>query len=236
MDDMMRSMDCLKMAATFHNAALASTTCSGRTLGEDREPIWVEGSSKTPEPPLPEESPAPEPKNEIPLLPQIDFEPNISCFPDLQDINASIVRRELAEEGKRCVRQQLKAIKDKQDALRMSRETQQRKEERQSDQLQQKALRERNESLLIQKADQMTAAQLEAQHREQSAQRQQIDQKLHKLALEGVSRCQRRFNQKYEGIAKILLSLDQETVKVCAAQNAQLKELGQKFATARELR
>jgi len=229
MDDMMRAMDCLNMAATLRNAALASATCTGRTLGEDREPIWVEGSRKTPEPPLPEESPAPEPNNEIPLLPKIDFEPNISCFPDLQAINASIVRRELEEEGKRCVRQQLKAIRDKQDAMRLSRETQQRKEERQRDQLQQKALRERNESLLIQKADQMTAAQLEAQQREQLALRQQIDQKLHKLALEGVSRCQRRFNQKYEGIAKILLSLNPETVKVCAAQNTQLKELGQKF-------
>ncbi|EDV59495.1 nucleoporin GLE1 [Drosophila erecta] len=232
MDDMMRAMDYLKVTSTMHNAALASTTCAGRTLGEDREPIWVEGSKSTPEPPLPEESPAPEHKKEKHEIPQplrTDFEPNISCFPDVQAINASIVKRELAEEGKRCVRQQLKALKDKQDALRLSQESQQKGEERQRDQLQQKVLRERKETLLIQKAEQMTAAQLEAQQREQLALRQQTDQKLHKLALEGVSRCQRRFNQKYEGIARILLSLDKDTVKVCSAQNAQLKELGQKF-------
>ncbi|XP_039490822.1 nucleoporin Gle1 [Drosophila santomea] len=229
MDDMMRAMDYLKVTSTMHNAALASTACTGRTLGEDREPIWVEGSKSTAKPPSPVESPAPEQKKKIPLPPKTDFEPNISCFPDVQAINASIVKRELAEEGKRCVRQQLKALKDKQDGLRVLREPQQKEEERQRDQMQQKVLRERNESLLIQKADQMAAAQLEAQQREQLSLRQQTDQKLHKLALEGVSRCQRRFNQKYEAIARILLSLDKETVKVCSAQNAQLKELGQKF-------
>ncbi|XP_017001143.3 mRNA export factor Gle1 [Drosophila takahashii] len=228
MDDMMRALDWLKVKATLHHAALASKECKGRTLGEDREPLWVAGSRSTPEAsPLPEELPAA--KEELHLPVTIDSEPSISCFPDAQAINASIVRRELAAEGKRCVRQQLKALKDKQDALRLARDSQHKEEERQRDLLQQKALRERREMQLIQQADQLTAAQLEAQQREQLILRQQTDQKLHKLALEGVSRCQRRFNHKYEGIARILLSLDKETVQVCSTQNTQLKELGQKF-------
>ncbi|XP_037715814.1 nucleoporin Gle1 [Drosophila subpulchrella] len=225
MDDMMRALDWLKVKSTLHNAALASKSCTGRTLGEDREPVWVEGSKGTPEaPPTTEELPAP--KEEVPLPARTDSEPSISCFPDAQAINASIVKREMAEEGKKCVRRQLMALKDKQDAMRLSRAAQHKEDERQRDQLQQKALRERE---LIQKADQMTAAQLEAQQREQLVLRQHTDQKLHKLALEGVSRCQNRFSQKYEGIARILLSLDKETVQVCATQNTQLKELGQKF-------
>uniref|UniRef100_A0A6P4FBA1 mRNA export factor GLE1 n=1 Tax=Drosophila rhopaloa TaxID=1041015 RepID=A0A6P4FBA1_DRORH len=228
MNDLMRALDWLNVESTLQHAALASETCTGRTLGEDREPLWVEGRKQSPKATVIKEE-LPDIKEEAPQPPVSVFEPSISCFPDVQAINASIVRRELAEEGKRCVRQQLKALKDKQDALRQSRKSLQKEEERQRDQLQQRALRERNEILLVQKADQMTKAQLEDQHREQLALRQQTDQKLHKLALEGVSRCQRRFNQKYEGIARILLSLDRETVQVCSTQNTQLKELGQKF-------
>ncbi|XP_017044730.1 nucleoporin Gle1 [Drosophila ficusphila] len=228
MDGLMRALEWLTVESTLHHAALASELCTGRTLGEDREPLWVEGNKNTPQTlPIPEDFPAP--KKEISHPATTDLEPSISCFPDAQAINASIVRREMAEEGKRCVRQQLKALKEKQDALRLSRVSLQKEEELQREQLQKKALRERNEILLVQKADQMTAAQLEAQQREQLALRQQTDNKLHKLALEGVARCQRRFNQKYEGIARILLSLDKETVQVCATQNKQLKELGQKF-------
>ncbi|XP_017066240.1 nucleoporin Gle1 [Drosophila eugracilis] len=260
-EEMMRvqALDWMKVKTTMHHAALTSKECTGRTLGEDREPLWVEdsGSSSKASPTSKKNSVDSEPntfssydtksnnaKNvtrekeeeakgcvlqQLKALSMTDSEPSISCFPDAQAINASIVKRELEEEGKRCVRQQLKALKDKQDALRLSRESQQKEDERQREQLQQKALRERNDILLIQKADQMTTAQLEAQQREQLALRQQTDQKLHKLALEGVSRCQRRFNQKYEGIARILLSLDKETVQVCSTQNTQLKELGQKF-------
>ncbi|XP_017126493.1 nucleoporin Gle1 [Drosophila elegans] len=225
MDDLMRTLDWMNVETTLQHAALASESCTGRTLGADREPLWVEGTKSSPVAnTIPEELPAP--KEEISVIPRTNWEPSISCFPDAQAINASIVKRELVEEGKRCVRQQLKVLKDRQDARRLSRESQQKQEEHQ---LQQKALRERNEILLNQKADQMTKVQLEAQQREQLALRQQTDQKLHKLALEGVSRCQRRFNQKYEGIARILLSLDKETVQVCSTQNTQLKELGQKF-------
>ncbi|KAI8035706.1 hypothetical protein M5D96_011456 [Drosophila gunungcola] len=172
MDDLMRALDWMNVETTLQHAALASEACTGRTLGADREPLWVEGRKSSPVAnAIPEDLPVP--KEEIPLVPRTNWEPSISCFPDAQAINASIVKRELEEEGKRCVRQQLKVLKDRQDARRLSRESQQKQEE---SQLQQKALRERNEILLNQKADQMTKVQLEAQQREQLALRQQTDQ------------------------------------------------------------
>ncbi|KAH8401314.1 hypothetical protein KR009_004487, partial [Drosophila setifemur] len=226
-EDVMREMDRLHLEAVLQRAAIASISCTGRTLGIDRKPFAVEDrktaddkAASLEDHPIQVEKPPPN---------KIDTEPSLSCFPDAQAINASIVKRELVEGSKRCVREQLNALKERQQTFRLKRESLQKEEERKSEQIDPKVLREQKENLINQKADQMANAQLEAHQREQLALRRQTDQKLHKLAVEGVSRCQRRFSQKYEGITKLLLSLDSETVQVCANHNRQLKELGQQF-------
>ncbi|KAH8301527.1 hypothetical protein KR059_005456, partial [Drosophila kikkawai] len=220
--------DRLNMETVLQHAALVSTACTGRTLGEDRAPLWEAGKT-----PIPQETKEPIVKLErsMPLIPvRIDTEPSAPCFPDADAINASIVRRELAEEAKKSVRQQLHALKERQEAFRLKCESLQREEEkRRSEQLDQKALREQRNNLLVEEAEKLTRTQLEAQQREQLEMRHKTDSKLHKLTVEGVSRCQQRFRKKYEGIAKLLLSLDRETVQVCSEHNKQLKELGQQF-------
>ncbi|KAH8254426.1 hypothetical protein KR032_010105, partial [Drosophila birchii] len=219
--------DRLNMETVLQHAALASSTCTGRTLGEDRNPLWeVDGK------PIPRqaEEPTVKPESIIPHIPvRVVSEPSVPCFPDADAINASIVKRELADEAKKSVRLQLNALKERQDAFRLKRESLQREEERHSDRLNQKALREQRNNQLIEDAEKLTRVQLEAQQREQLEMRHKTDSKLHKLAVEGVSRCQQRFRKKYEGIAKLLLSLDRETVQVCSEHNKQLKELGQQF-------
>ncbi|XP_034141335.1 nucleoporin Gle1 [Drosophila guanche] len=227
-EDAIRSMDSLNLETVLKHAAIASLTCKGRTLGPDREPFWVKGEQKSQDEGIvnAEETVA----EETIVSPSIrDKEPSLSCFPDAEEINASILKREMAEQCKRSVRNQLQVLKERQQSQQIQREARQREEEQKAERLAQKALREKNENLINQQAEQMAQDQLEAQQRQQLELRKRTDQKLHKLALEGLSRCQRRFGNKYEGIIKLLLSLDKETVQVCAAQNQQLKELGEKF-------
>ncbi|BFG04260.1 nucleoporin Gle1 [Drosophila madeirensis] len=227
-EDAIRSMDSLNLETVLKHAAIASLTCKGRTLGPDREPFWVKGEQKSQDEGIvnAEETVA----EETIVSPSIrEKEPSLSCFPDADEINASILKREMAEQCKRSVRKQIQALKERQQSQQILREARQREEEQQAERLAQIALREKNENLINQQAEQMAQEQLEAQQRQQLELRKRTDQKLHKLALEGVSRCQRRFGNKYEGIIKLLLSLDKETVQVCAAQNQQLKELGEKF-------
>ncbi|XP_034651235.1 nucleoporin Gle1 [Drosophila subobscura] len=227
-EDAIRSMDSLNLETVLKHAAIASLTCKGRTLGPDREPFWVKGEQKSQDEGIvnAEETVA----EETIVSPSIrDKEPSLSCFPDAEEINASILKREMAEQCKRSVRKQIQALKERQQSQQIQREARQQKEEQQAECLAQIALREKNENMINQQAEQMAQEQLEAQQRQQLELRKRTDQKLHKLALEGVSRCQRRFGNKYEGIIKLLLSLDKETVQVCAVQNQQLKELGEKF-------
>ncbi|KAH8389873.1 hypothetical protein KR200_002982, partial [Drosophila serrata] len=219
--------DRLNMETVLQHAALASSTCTGRTLGEDRDPLWEAGRK-----PIPREAEEPIVKldSSIPHIPvRVVTEPSLPCFPDADAINASIVKRELADEAKKSVRLQLNALKERQETFRLKRESLQQEVERHSEQLNQKALREQKKNQLIEEAEKLTRAQLEEQQREQLEMRHNTNSKLHKLAVEGVSRCQQRFRKKYEGIAKLLLSLDRETVQVCSEHNKQLKELGQQF-------
>ncbi|XP_022220346.2 nucleoporin Gle1 [Drosophila obscura] len=227
-EDMIRDMDSLHLETVFKHAAIASLTCKGRTLGPDREPFWVEGQKKREDEGTTnaEETVA----EKIIVSPSIrEKEPSLSCFPDAEEINASIFKREMAEQCRQSVRKQIQELKERQQSLQIQRDARQKEDELQTERLAQKALREQNENLINQQAEQLAQVQLEAQQRQQLDLRKITDQKLHKLALEGVSRCQRRFGNKYEGIIKLLLSLDKETVQVCAAQNQQLKELGEKF-------
>ncbi|XP_026841634.1 nucleoporin GLE1 [Drosophila persimilis] len=221
-------MDSLHLETVFKHAAIASLTCKGRTLGPDREPFWVEGQKESLDEGIVNAEETVVEKTIV--SPSIrDKEPSLSCFPDAGEINASIFRREMAEQCKRSVRKQIQALKEAHKGLQIQCDTRQREEDQQKERLAQKALREQTDNLINQKAEQLAQGQLEAQQRQQLDLRKKTDQKLHKLALEGVSRCQRRFGNKYEGIIKLLLSLDKETVQVCAAQNQQLRELGEKF-------
>ncbi|XP_001361517.2 nucleoporin Gle1 [Drosophila pseudoobscura] len=227
-ENVIREMDSLHLETVFKHAAIASLTCKGRTLGPDREPFWVEGQKESLDEGIVNAEETVVEKTIV--SPSIrDKEPSLSCFPDAGEINASIFRREMAEQCKRSVRKQIQALKEAHKGLQIQCDSRQREEDQQKERLAQKALREQNDNLINQKAEQLAQGQLEAQQRQQLDLRKKTDQKLHKLALEGVSRCQRRFGNKYEGIIKLLLSLDKETVQVCAAQNQQLRELGEKF-------
>ncbi|XP_017149398.1 nucleoporin Gle1 [Drosophila miranda] len=227
-ENVIREMDSLHLETVFKHAAIASLTCKGRTLGPDRDPFWVEGQKESLDEGIVNAEETVVEKTIV--SPSIrDKEPSLPCFPDAGEINASIFRREMAEQCKRSVRKQIQALKEAHKGLQIQCDSRQREEDQQKERLAQKALREQNDNLINQKAEQLAQGQLEAQQRQQLDLRKKTDQKLHKLALEGVSRCQRRFGNKYEGIIKLLLSLDKETVQVCAAQNQQLRELGEKF-------
>lgn len=223
MEDVIREIDRLNLETVLQHAALASLTCTGRTLGSDKNPfrIPVDENDLV----LPDESPT-KAENLFPVT--IDLEPSLSCFPDADAINASIVKRELAEQCKKSVRMQLNQLQERQQSFRSKLDKQQ-KEQENLETVNHKALRKEQEILICQKADQLANAHLDAQQREQQALRRQTDQKLHKLALEGVARCQRRFGKKFEGITKLLLSLDKDTVQVCSSHNRQLKDLAQQF-------
>ncbi|KAH8233324.1 hypothetical protein KR026_006833, partial [Drosophila bipectinata] len=223
-EDVIREIDNLNLETVLQHAALASLTCTGRTLGSDKTPFLVAENDEN-VPVLPDKSPA---KTEYVSPAKIDIEPSLSCFPGADAINASIVKRELAEQCKKSVRLQLNQLQEKQQSFRSKLDKQQ-KEQENLETVNHKALRKEQEILICQKADQLANAHLDAQQREQQALRRQTDQKLQQLALEGVARCQRRFSKKFEGITKLLLSLDKETVQVCAHHNRQLKDLAQQF-------
>ncbi|KAH8321302.1 hypothetical protein KR074_001098, partial [Drosophila pseudoananassae] len=223
-EDVIREIDRLNLETVLQHAALASLTCTGRTLGSDKTPFLVAEKEENILV-LPDVSPT---KREYISPAKIDIEPSVSCFPGADAINASIVKRELAEQCKKSVRMQLNQLQEKQHTFRMKLDKQQ-KEQENRETVNHQALRKEQEILISQKADQLANADLAAQQREQQAQRRQTDQKLQQLALEGVARCQRRFSKKYEGITKLLLSLDKETVQVCAHHNRQLKDLAQQF-------
>ncbi|KAH8299879.1 hypothetical protein KR044_007275, partial [Drosophila immigrans] len=214
----------LNMQTVLQHAAIASLTCTGpRTLGPDRKPLRLEVKHDV-----------------LTLLPvhakvtRTEQTPaaelvDTSVFPDANIINASIVKRELAEECKRSVRLQLQAIKERQQSELNGQQAQQRQAEQLQLMAHSRVQRKENDKLLQQQAEQLAKSELEAQQREQQALLKRNNQKLLLLTIEGVSRCHSRFCSKYETVAQLLLTLDTESVQACAAINQELREVAQLF-------
>ncbi|ALC41962.1 CG14749 [Drosophila busckii] len=140
-----------------------------------------------------------------------------------------MVKREVEQECKRSVRQQLKELQERQRNAINAQLANQLKAEQQTGIVNGRAAREKNEKLLHQQAEQLAKTALEAQQCEQQALIKQNNHKLYMLIVEGVSRCQSRFSSKYEAVTRLLLTLDKETVQACAEQNHELREVGQLF-------
>ncbi|KAH8370769.1 hypothetical protein KR093_004909, partial [Drosophila rubida] len=224
-DDLVCDQACLlNMQTVLQHAAIASLTCTGpRTLGPDRKPLRMEVLPDV-LPALPVHSKGV--KSEMPpVIELIDA----SVFPDANTINASIVKRQLAEECKRCVRQQLKEIKERQLSALNGQRALQRQAEQQQLFVHSRDQRKENDKILQQQAEQLANVELEAHQREQQALLKRNNQKLLTLTIEAVSRCHSRFCNKYENVAQLLLSLDAETAQTCAAINQELRELAQQF-------
>ncbi|XP_023167375.2 nucleoporin GLE1 [Drosophila hydei] len=229
-DDLVRDHTRLMNVHTvLQHAAVASLACTGpRTIGPDQKQKQVEKSLS---PNVVEPVQTTLSQLSITTLNKqtspVDILPSIG--PDVNDINASIVKRELDKECKRSVRYQLNLIKERQQKAINERFATQQKTEQQQLRVSNRAKREESDKLLQQQAEQLAKAELEAQQREQKALIKQNNQKLYLLTIEGVSRCHRRFCSKYELVTKLFLALDKETVQACAAHNAELRELGQLF-------
>ncbi|EDW61062.1 mRNA export factor Gle1 [Drosophila virilis] len=233
-DDLVRDHARLMNVHTvLQHAAVASLACTGpRTIGPDRKPTRLEMRAEKPTV-LPVVEPAKDGTSQC-LVNKVNKQTSPadidSCIiPDVNAINASIVKRELDQECKRSVRLQLKEIKERQQGAIRERLAVQQKAEQQQGLTNSRAKREETNKLLQQQAEQLARAELEAYQREQRALLTQNNQKLHMLTIEGVSRCHRRFCSKYESVTKLLLALDKETVQACAALNSELRELGQLF-------
>ncbi|XP_032585538.1 nucleoporin Gle1 isoform X1 [Drosophila mojavensis] len=225
----------MNVHTVLQHAAMASLTCTGpRTIGPDQKPMRAE---KPPSQQI-EQSGLVEPVDSalsqlsitMPTkrISSVDILPSIG--PDLNDINASIVKREIEKECKRSVRHQLDLIKERQQKAISERLASQRNTELQKQRhINSRTRREESDKLIEKQAEQLAKVELEAHQREQKALLKQNNQKLHLLIVEGVSRCHRRFCSKYELVTKLFLALDKETVQACAAQNSELRELAQLF-------
>ncbi|XP_034111762.1 mRNA export factor Gle1 [Drosophila albomicans] len=225
-DDLVRDQArLLNMQSVLQHAAIASITCTGpRSLGPDRKPLRLEIKQDV-----------------LPVLPvhkvvtQVDKTPpgieliETSVFPDANIINASIVKRELAEECKRSVKLQLQEIKERQQSALNGQHALQRQAEQNQFYANSRVQRKENDKLLQQQAEQLAKSELEAQQREQQALLKRNNQKLLLLTIEAVSCCHSRFCGKYEKVAQLLLTLDTESVQACAAINQELRELAQQF-------
>lgn len=236
MDDLVRDNTRLMNVRTvLQHAAMASLTCTGpRAIGSDQKPVRAE---KPPSQQI-EESGLVEPVESalsklsitMPIKRISAGEILPSTGPDLNDINASIVKREIEKECKRSVRYQLNLIKERQQKALNERFASQRNTEQQQQlHTNSRTRREESDKLIQKQAEQLAQAELEAQQREQKALLKQNNQKLYMLIVEGVSRCHRRFCSKYELVTKLFLALDKDTAQACAAQNSELRELAQLF-------
>ncbi|KAL7737878.1 hypothetical protein ACLKA6_006253 [Drosophila palustris] len=228
-EDLVRdSAHFLNVQSVLQHAAVASLACTGpRTIGPDRKPqrLEIKQDMSAILPAVEVTRAAVQTVNIQPAMELID-----ACvFPDIDAINASIVKRELAEECKRSVRMQLKEIKERQQTAVNGRHASQRESEQQQLLINSHAMRKENDKLLQQHAEQLAKRELELQQRDQLALLKQNNQKLLLLTIEAVSRCHNRFCSKYETVTKLLLTLDKESVQACATINVELRDLGQMF-------
>ncbi|XP_034476383.1 nucleoporin Gle1 [Drosophila innubila] len=218
----------LNVQSVLQHAAVASLACTGpRTIGPDRKPqrLEIKQDMSTILPAVEVARASVQSVNIQPAMELVD-----ACiFPDIDAINASIVKRELAEECKRSVRMQLKEIKERQQSAVNGRHASQREKEQQQLFINSLVMRQENEKLLQQQAEQLAKKELEMQQRDQLALLRHNNQKLLLLTIEAVSRCHNRFCSKYEAVTKLLMTLDKESVQACAAINVELRELGQMF-------
>lgn len=230
-------LDNVRLVKVLQHAAEASLACTGpRTLGPDRKPqVWQDVKKDKQIDFSPDEIPQTKPAtpksaadNEELRLPEVDYI-DCSILPDANAINASILKRELSEACKRSVQLQLKELKERQQSVMNQRNVAQQEAMQLKQQADSRTLRQETDKRLQQQAEQLAKAELEVQQREQMALLKQNNQKLHLLAIEGVSRCHSRFCAKYEAIIKLLLTLDKDTVQACADINAELRDLGQQF-------
>ncbi|EDW72801.2 uncharacterized protein Dwil_GK16987 [Drosophila willistoni] len=236
-EDLLRDMGGLRVDAALQHAALASITSTGpRSLGPDKEPIWSpekqqqqtvkqqvqeEKKEQLKLTKVEKESPH-KPKKSSPTVETFNC-----CIPDFEDIQVYQFKQHLSKECNKKVRHEMKILKEKQLAFNKKLLAEREIKSNLADQI---AKQQTSDSQIKQIAEQLALQELEIHQRDQLAIKKESREKLHKLALEGVARCQKRFNRKYENITRMLLSLDKETVQeACAARNRQLKELGQQF-------
>lgn len=218
----------LNVQSVLQHAAVASLACTGpRTLGPDRKPHSLEikqDMSTT----LTAVEKAHTEIRKMHIQPAIELVD--SCiFPDVDAINASIVKRELAQECKRSVRKQLMEIKERQQRVVNGRNASQRETEQEKLLINSHVMRKEKDMVLQQQAEQLAKKELEVHQRDQMALLKQNNQKLLLLTIEAVSRCHNRFCGKYEDVTKLLLTLPKECVQACAAINVELRDLGQMF-------
>ncbi|XP_030245866.1 nucleoporin GLE1 isoform X2 [Drosophila navojoa] len=225
----------MNVHTVLQHAAMASLTCTGpRTIGPDQKPIRAEKPPNQQDKQSRHVEPVESALSQLSItmptkqISPVEILPSVG--PDLNDINASIVKREIEKECKRSVRYELNQIKERQQKAISERFASQRNTEQQQQQhINSRTRREESNKLIQKQAEQLAKAELEAQQREQNALLKQNNQKLHLLIVEGVSRCHRRFCSKYELVTKLFLALDKDTVQACAAQNSELRELAQLF-------
>ncbi|XP_068148577.1 mRNA export factor Gle1 [Drosophila tropicalis] len=236
-EDLFRDMGNLRVDAALQHTALASITSTGpRSLGPDLEPIWSpekqeqqivkqqvqeEKKEQLKQTKVEKESPQQLKKSSPPVE-------TFNCFiPDFEDIRLYQFKQHLSKECNRKVRHEMKILREKQLAFNQTLQANKQIKPRFADQI---AKQQTTDSHIKQVAEQLAMQELEIHQRNQLAHKIESRDRLHKLALEGLARCQKRFNRKYENITRMLLSLDKDTVQeACGARNRQLKELGQQF-------